>query len=210
MKLYSYFRSSAAYRVRIALHLKGIAFDTVGVNLRGGMHLQQDYRARNPQARVPALELDDGTIIGQSPAIIEYLDSTYPLPPLLPRDAVQRAKVRAVSSIIACDIHPLNNLSVLNYLKKDLGQGEGAVATWYAHWVLEGFRAIEEMIAPAPYAFGAAITLADVYLVPQVYNAQRFDVPLDAFPKIVAAAKAAEQVEAFAKAHPAMQPDAEN
>ncbi|MES2906727.1 MAG: maleylacetoacetate isomerase [Pseudomonadota bacterium] len=209
MKLYSYFRSSAAYRVRIALNLKGLAFETVGVNLRGGVHLNQDYRALNPQARVPSLQLPDGSVIGQSQAIIEYLEEAYPSPVMLPKDPAERAKIRMACSIIACDIHPLNNMSVLNYLKGELGHGEQAVAKWYAHWVREGFRAVEEIISPAPYAFGSAITMADIYLVPQLYNAQRFDVPVDDFPKILAAVSAAEKVAAVAAAHPSLQPDAE-
>jgi maleylacetoacetate isomerase len=209
MKLYSYFRSTAAYRVRIVLNLKGLAFETVSINLRGGDHLQAEYRARNPQARIPSLELANGAIIGQSPAIIEYLEENYRLPPLLPADSIERAKIRMICSIIACDIHPLNNMSVLNYLKNDLAQDEASVAAWYANWINQGFSAIETIIAPAPYAFGKEISLADVYIVPQVYNAQRFNVPLKAFPKIVAVAKACEKLDAFARAHPSCQPDTE-
>lgn len=209
MKLYSYFRSSAAYRARIALNFKGLDYETAGVHLGKGAHLQDDYRQRNPQARVPALELEDGTLISQSSAMIEYLEERYPEPPLLPKDPVQRAKIRAVAALIACDIHPPNNLAVLNYLRKEFAQNDAAVDTWYAHWVSEGFRAVEALIAPSPYAFGALVSLADIYIVPQVFNARRFKVPLDSFPKICSVSEACEKLDAFAKAHPSCQPDTE-
>ena len=189
MKLYSYFRSSAAYRVRIALNLKGLPYDMVPIHLTkdGGYQRKPEFRGVNPQMRVPALELSSGDVLTQSLAIIEYLDETQPEPPLLPADALARAKVRAVAQIVACDIHPLNNLVVLQYLKRTLKHEQAEIDTWYHHWVIDGFTAIEAMIAPAPYACGAQVTLADVCLVPQVANARRLKVPLDAFPKIVAA-----------------------
>jgi maleylacetoacetate isomerase len=211
VKLYSYFRSSAAYRVRIALNFKEIAYDIIPIHLQkdGGRHKSAEYRAINPQMRVPALELPGGEVLVQSLAIINYLEETFPEPPLLPPDARSRAHVRAVADIVACDIHPLNNLAPLNYLRDPLKQEQEAVRTWYRHWILEGFAAIEKMISSGPYAFGSAVTLADVCLVPQVANAKRFKVPLDAFPKILAAEDACQQLPAFDKARPENQPDAE-
>ena len=211
MKLYSYFRSSAAYRVRIALNLKGIPYETVPIHLikDGGHNKRPEYRAVNPQMRVPALALDDGEVLTQSLAIIEYLDETHPQPPLLPRDPVERAKVRAFAQVIACDIHPLNNLGPLRYLKNELGQEQAKIDAWYHHWMLEGFEALEAMIRPGPYAFGADVTLADICLVPQVANARRLKVPLDRFPKIVAVDAACLKLPAFDKARPENQPDAE-
>ena len=207
MKLYGYFRSSAAYRVRIALNLKGIPFETVPINIVKHEQLGDAYRAINPQGRVPSLDLGDAVLL-QSPAILEYLDEVHPDPPLLPMGAVQRAKVRAVGSLIACDIHPLNNSGTLAYLKRQLGQDQGAVSAWYRHWVESGFAAIEQLLEPGPFAFGSRPTLADVYLVPQVFNARRFDIPLDAFPKIVAADRTCAGIEAFRAAAPENQPDA--
>ncbi len=211
MKLYSYFRSSAAYRVRIALNLKGIAYETVPVHLTrdGGEQRKPDFAARNPQMRVPVLELPGGATITQSLAIIEYLEETHPAPPLLPADPLRRAAVRALAQIVACDIHPLNNLLVLQYLKRALKHEQPAIDAWYHHWIIEGFRAIEAMIAPAPYAFGAQVSLADVCLVPQVFNARRFKVPLDDFPKIVGVEAACLKLAAFDRARPENQPDAE-
>ena len=207
MKLYTYFRSSAAYRVRIALNLKGVAYDSVSINLLTGEQREEGYRAINPQGRVPSLDIGAATLI-QSPAILEYLDECYPEPPLLPVGAVNRAKVRAVSSLIGCDIHPLNNSGTIAYLKKRLGHDQATADEWYAHWVREGFDAIERLIEPGPYAFGSRITLADVYLVPQVFNARRFNVSLDAYPKIAAVDAACAGHKAFQDAAPASQPDA--
>ena len=207
MRLYTYFRSSAAYRVRIALNLKGVAYEAVPVNLLKGEQRQEGYRAVNPQQRVPSLDTGGATLI-QSPAILEYLDEAYPEPPLLPVGAANRAKVRAVASLIACDIHPLNNSGVLAYLKTRLGHDQAAADEWYAHWVREGFDAVEALIEPGPYAFGSRVTLADVYLVPQVFNARRFNVPLDAYPKIAAVDEACAALTAFQDAAPANQPDA--
>ena len=211
MKLYSYFRSSAAYRVRIALNFKNIAYDMVPIHLQkdGGRHKSAEYRTVNPQMRVPALELPGGEVLVQSLAIINYLEETFPEPALLPPDARSRAHVRAIADIVTCDIHPLNNLAPLNYLRDSLKQDQAAVRGWYHHWILEGFAAIEALINPGPYAFGPAVTLADVCLVPQVANAKRFKVPLDVFPKIVAAEEACQQLPAFEKARAENQPDAE-
>ena len=211
MKLYSYFRSSAAYRVRIALNLKNLSYEMVPIHLQkdGGRHRSAEYRAVNPQMRVPSLVLSSGETLIQSLAIIGYLNETYPQPPLLPADPIERAHVRAVSQIIACDIHPLNNLGTLQYLKRNLKQEQAAIDAWYHHWVLTGFDAIEKMIKPGPYAFGAQPGLADICLVPQVYNARRLKVPLDAFPKIVAVDAACLALPAFDKARPENQPDAE-
>jgi maleylacetoacetate isomerase len=207
VRLYTYFRSSAAYRVRIALNLKGVAYEAVPVNLLKGEQRQEGYRAVNPQQRVPSLDTGGATLI-QSPAILEYLDEAYPEPPLLPVGAANRARVRAVASLIACDIHPLNNSGVLAYLKTRLGHDQAAADEWYAHWVREGFDAVEALIEPGPYAFGSRVTLADVYLVPQVFNARRFNVPLDAYPKIAAVDEACAALTAFQDAAPANQPDA--
>ena len=207
MKLYTYFRSSAAYRVRIALNLKGVAYDSVPINLLTGEQRAESYRAVNPQGRVPSLDIGAATLI-QSPAILEYLDECYPEPPLLPVGAVNRAKVRAVASLIGCDIHPLNNSGTIAYLKKRLGHDQATADEWYAHWVHEGFDAIEKLIEPGPYAFGSRISLADVYLVPQVFNARRFNVSLEAYPKIAAVDAACAGHKAFQEAAPASQPDA--
>lgn len=213
MKLYSYFRSSAAYRVRMSLNVKAITYETVPVHLvrDGGQHKQPAYRAINPQMRVPALELDDGTILTQSPAILEYLEELFPDPALLPADPALRAKVRAVADIVGCDIHPLNNLSTLQYLKTELDHDQATVDRWYAHWITQGFEAIEALIAPyaGPFAFGKTPSLADLYIVPQVYNARRFKVPLEAYPAIRAADAACADVPAFAAAAPDRQVDAE-
>jgi maleylacetoacetate isomerase len=211
VKLYTYFRSSAAYRVRIALNLKGLASDMIPIHLQkeGGLNRKPEYRAVNPQMRLPALKLDSGDVLIQSLAIIEYLDEIHPQPPLLPRDPVERAKVRALAQIIASDIHPLNNIGPLRYLKNQLGQDQAKIDDWYHHWVLEGFDAMESMIRPAPYTFGSEITLADICLVPQVYNARRLKVPLDRFPKVVAVDAACAKLAAFDKAKPENQADAE-
>jgi maleylacetoacetate isomerase len=211
VKLYSFFRSSAAYRVRIAFNLKDLSYETVAIHLQreGGLNRKPSYRAVNPQMRVPTLALDSGEIITQSLAIIEYLDEVHPRPPLLPRDSVERAQVRALAQLVACDIHPLNNLSPLRYLKNELGQDQSRIDAWYCHWVREGFDALEAMISPGPYAYGADVTLADICLVPQVANARRLKVPLDAYPKIIAVDAACTRLAAFEEARPENQPDAE-
>ena len=211
MKLYTYFRSSAAYRVRIALNLKGLQYDMVPVHLTkdGGQQRKQDFQKINPQMRVPALELSSGDVLTQSLAIIEYLDEIEPEPPLLPAEALERAHVRALAQIVACDIHPLNNLIALQYLKRALKHEQAEIDAWYHHWVIEGFTALEQMLKPGPYAHGAQVTLADICLVPQVFNARRLKVPLDAFPKIMAVETACLKLPAFDKARPENQPDAE-
>jgi maleylacetoacetate isomerase len=209
--LYDYFRSSAAYRVRIALNLKGVPYESRAIHLTkdGGQHRRPDYQAINPQMRIPALALDNGEVLTQSLAIINYLDETHPQPPLLPADPVARAKVRALAEIVACDIHPLNNLVALQYLKRELKQEQPAIDAWYHHWVLQGFAALEAMVRPGPYCFGGAVTLADVCLAPQMFNARRLKAPLDAFPKLVAIDAACAKLPAFEKARPENQPDAE-
>jgi maleylpyruvate isomerase len=211
VKLYTYFRSSAAYRVRIALNLKGLPYEMVAIHLtkEGGQQHQPDFHAINPQERVPALKLSSGEVLTQSLAIVEYLDEIEPEPPFLPADALARAKVRAIAQMVACDIHPLNNLIALQYLKRTLKHEQPDIDAWYHHWVIDGFKAIEAMIKPAPYACGAHVTLADICLIPQVFNARRLKVPLEAFPKIVAVETACLKLPAFDKARPENQPDAE-
>ena len=212
MKLYSYWRSSAAYRVRIALNVKGLAHDIVPVSLlaEGGAHKRDAFRKLNPQMLIPFLE-DGAVAIGQSQAIFEYLEERYPSPPLYPSDVAIRARVRVVTNVIACDIHPLNNLRVINYLRDTLEVADAERDKWYAHWILEGFKAIEALLGreKGAYAFGNRVTFADACLVPQVANARRFKVPLDAFPRIVAATDACSTLEPFIKAAPENQPDAE-
>jgi maleylacetoacetate isomerase len=211
VKLYSYFRSSAAYRVRIALNLKGLPYEMASIHLTkdGGQQRKPEFVAINPQMRVPALALSGGEVLTQSLAIIEYLDETNPEPPLLPADALARAKVRSIAQLIACDIHPLNNLVALQYIKRQLKHEQPDIDAWYRHWVVEGFTALEAMLAPGPYACGAHVTLADLCLVPQVFNARRLKVPLESFPKIVAVDAACLKLPAFDKARPENQPDAE-
>lgn len=211
LKLYSYFRSSAAYRVRIALNLKGLAHETEFVHLikDGGQHIKPAYRSINPQALLPTLE-HDGRIITQSLAIMEYLDEIFPDPPLLPGDAEQRAKIRAFALAIACDIHPLNNLRVLNYVKGPLGQDQAAADTWYRHWVEDGLAACEALLpaGKTKFCFGDRPTLSDTCLVPQIYNARRFKADLTAMPRLVAIDNACSELPAFAQAAPEAQPDA--
>ena len=207
IRLYSYWRSSAAYRVRIALNLKGLAHEIVPVSLAPGVseHRGDAYRAVNPQMLVPFLE--DGEIaIGQSMAILEYLEERYPDTPLLPTAEPQRSAVRAFCNMIACDIHPLNNLRVMGFIKNEFGGDP--LDKWYPHWIHEGFRAAESMASDGPYVFGDSVTLADALLVPQVYNARRFDVPLHEFPKLVAAVAQANRLPAFQDAAPEAQTDA--
>lgn len=214
MKLYTYFRSSAAYRVRIALNLKGLAYDAIPVHLlrEGGEHLQDSYRAINPSALVPSLQ-DDHITLSQSMAIIEYLEEVYPQFPLLPQDAPGRARVRELAQIVACDIHPVNNLRVLNYLVKHLGLPDQAKTEWYRHWIIEGFASLEAHLArdPAagPFCHGDHPTIADCFLVPQVFNAQRFNIDVSAYPNIDRINSLCIELPAFQHAHPSHQPDTE-
>ena len=211
MLLHDYFRSSAAFRVRIALNLKGLAAERRSVHLRKGEQRGPEYRRINPQGFVPTLEIGERRLT-QSLAIIEYLDERHPQPPLLPTGLEDRAWVRAIALAIACDIHPLNNTRVLKYLA-DTGHDEPFRDAWYAHWVREGFDALEPMLAAraaaGPYCFGAAVTLADICLVPQVANARRLEVDLAPYPRIVAIDAACMALPAFADAQPSRQPDAE-
>ena len=210
MKLYTYFRSSAAFRVRIALNLKGVTHEAVPVDLRPGAHRQPGYLARNPQGLIPALE-DGGAVIAQSLAIIEYLEETHPLPPLLPRAPLDRARVRSLALAVACDIHPLNNLRVLNYLRSPLGHDQPTVDAWYHHWIGEGFRALEEEAkrsGDSRHMFGGEVSLADVCLVPQMFNARRLKCDVEPFPNLRAICAHLEALPAFARAAPDAQPDA--
>ena len=211
MKLYSFFRSSAAYRVRIALNLKGIAYETASVHLvkDGGHNKRPEFRAVNPQMRVPALVTATGDVLIQSLAIIDYLDETHPTPPLLPKEPIARAQARALAQIVACDIHPLNNVGPLRYLKNQMHQEQSAIDAWYHHWVIAGFEAYEALVLPGPYSCGGEVTLSDLCLVPQVYNARRLKVPLDQFPKIVGIDATCLKLPAFDRARPENQPDAE-
>ena len=215
MKLYTYFRSSAAYRVRIALNLKGIAYDSIPVHLLqdGGQQLLPAYRAVNPSALVPTLEDDNGMVIGQSLAILEYLEETRPKPPLLPGDAAGRAHVRALALTLVADTHPLGNLRVLKYIKGELGQSEEAKLAWQQHWLREGLATFDAMLSRAgntgPYCHGDTPTLADCCLVPHLFSARRFEVDLAPFPALVRIDAACAQLSAFQLAHPSRQPDAE-
>jgi maleylacetoacetate isomerase len=214
VKLYTYWRSSAAYRVRIALALKGLAYESLPKHLLrdGGEQRRADYLELNPQGLIPGLE-DDGFFVGQSLAICEYLDETCPVPPLLPPAARDRATVRSMALAIACDIHPLNNLRVQQYLRNELGQDEEAVTRWTHHWMTGGFTALEALVARHSandrYCFGASVTLADVCLVPQMYNARRARADLSPFQRLVAVSAHLESLPAFAAARPEAQPDAE-
>lgn len=212
MKLYNYFRSSASFRVRIALELKGLPYDYVPVHLVKGEHKQPAYSAVSPSGLVPTLELDGGERIGQSMAIIEYLDEVRPEPRLLPADALERAHVRGLAQMIACEIHPLNNLRVLKYLVRELKVDEEAKNAWYRHWVRDGLEAFERELAALPastYCFGDAPTLADCCLVPQIFNGKRFDVDFSGLPRTMAAFDACMAHPAFQKAQPSSCPDNE-
>jgi maleylpyruvate isomerase len=210
LTLHGYWRSTTAYRVRIALALKGVTYAQVTHDLRRGEQREARYRALNPQGLVPALETEDA-VLTQSPAILEWIDETYPDPPLLPTDANSRAIVRAMAATVACDIHPVNNLRILNALRTEFGADEAAVNRWIARWIGDGFTALETQIARYGdgFAFGATPTIADCHLVPQVYSAERFAVDLSPYPKLKAAAENARALPAFAAAHPDRQPDAD-
>jgi maleylpyruvate isomerase len=209
LTLYGYPLSSAAYRVRIALALKGVKVSTVNKQLRRGEHRQKDYLKINPQGFVPVLALDDGTVLTQSLAIIEWLEESYPQPAFLPVDPIARARVRSLCQLIACDIHPLNNLRVLQYLESALNAPQAARAEWYRHWVAAGFGALEEALgrdaARGRFCFGDQPGMADVCLVPQMYNARRYSVDLTPYPRIVAIDAACGELPAFAGAAPEKQ-----
>jgi maleylacetoacetate isomerase len=204
MKLYEYFRSSASYRTRIALNLKSVGYDIVQIHLLRAEQFDPAYRAINPQARVPALVRDDGATLIQSPAILEWLEEAYPEPALLPADLLARARIRGMAALIGCDIHPLNNSGVMVYLRQVLGLDDAAVGAWYAHWITLGFTALEQLVE-GPFCAGENLSLADVYLVPQVANARRMKVDLSAFPKIVAIDARCLTLPAFADARPEVQ-----
>jgi maleylacetoacetate isomerase len=211
MKLYTAFRSSAAFRTRIALNLKGLAYEAAFVHLGRGEHRQPAYAAVNPQALVPTLE-DDGARLVQSLAIIEYLDEKQPEPPLLPRDAAGRARVRSLSLLVACEIHPLNNLRVLQHLKRALGQNDEQVNAWYRHWIADGLQKLEAELAHGArgrFCHGDAPTMADCCLVPQVFNAQRYQCDTAPYPNVMRVFAECMQLDAFERAQPANQPDAE-
>lgn len=215
MKLYSYFRSSASYRVRIALNLKGLPYDIVPVHLlkNGGEQFSAPYRALNPDALVPVLQLTSGGVLTQSLAIIEYLEEVYPSPPLLPSVPHDRAWLRSIALSIACDIHPIDNLRVLRYLQNEMGVSEDGKNRWYRHWVEQGLASVERILAAdhrvGRFCFGDTPSLADCLLIPQVANGQRMQCDLSAMPTILRINEACLQLEAFAKAAPANQPDAE-
>jgi maleylpyruvate isomerase len=218
MKLHNYFRSSASYRVRIALGIKGLAYEYVPVHLVRGEHLKAPFASISTDTLLPLLEVDGAQgaaapeRFSQSMAIIEYLDETHPEPPLLPSDPAGRAHVRALAQMIACDMHPVNNLRVLKYLVRELKLDDAAKTTWYRHWVREGLQAFERQLAlrsPGLHCYGNAFTLADCCLVPQIFNAQRFDCDLSELPRTMAAYEAAMEIEAVQQAHPARCPDAE-
>ena len=213
MKLYTYFRSSAAFRVRIALNLKGIAYQPQLVHLPRGEHRKPEFSAVNPQALLPTLELDDGQRLAQSLAIIEYLDEVHREPPLLPRDALGRSRVRSLSLLVACEIHPLNNLRTLQHLRKQLGQSEEQVGAWYRHWIAAGFEKLEADLASSrqtgKFSHGDAPTMADCCLVPQVFNARRHEFDPKPYPTIMRVFDACMKLDAFERAQPSRQPDAE-
>ena len=210
MILHGYWRSGAAYRVRIALALKGLAYETQGHDLRTGAQKAVDYVALNPQGMVPALQID-GAVLTQSPAILEWLEETHPQPPLLPDDALSRARVRAMAAVIACDIHPLNNLRVGKSLREDFGADQAAVDAWAARWIVPGFTALEALVERdgQGWCFGDTPTLADACLIPQIYSAHRFNVSLEAYPRLLAVDAKAQAHPAFIAAHPDRQPDAD-
>ena len=208
MKLYEAVRSSASFRVRIALNLKGIPYESQVLDLRAGDHLRPEYARINPCKAVPTL-VDGGRTLVQSMAILEYLEETHPEPPLFPRALAERARVRAIAQLVACEIHPLNNLRVLKYLEGELGADEAARDRWYHHWVHEGFAGLEPMLAPpatGTFCHGDAPTVADVFLVPQVVNAMRFKVDLSAYPRVVRIYEACMKLPEFERAHPARHP----
>ncbi len=206
MELYGYYRSTSSYRVRIVLALKGLAYAAVPVNLLKGEQKNAAYLSVNPQARVPALLDQAQEAIIQSPAIIEYLEERYPETPLLPKDLFERAKIRGMAALIACDVHPLHNVSVLNYLRQNYQCKEDDITAWINEWIAQGLAAVEQLIGEKGYCFGE-ISVADAYLIPQLYAARRFNVPLDAYPKILRVEALANEHPAFIAAHPKNQAD---
>lgn len=210
MKLYGFFRSSAAFRVRIALNLKGLAYEDAFIHLRRGDQRADGYLSVNPQGLVPALQIDGDTLT-QSMAIVEYLDETHPDPPFLPADPLRRARVRALAAIVTCDIHPINNLRVLRYLSRPLGHDQAAIETWYNHWIASGFAALERLLAndarTGEFCDGDRPGLADIALVPQVVNAERYRLDLSSYPCISRIHATCMKLDAFAAAHPQNQPD---
>jgi maleylacetoacetate isomerase len=212
VKLYTYFRSSAAFRVRIALNLKGLKYEPVFVHLAKGQHREPAYAAVNPQALLPTLELDDGTRLTQSLAIIEFLDEKHPAPPLVPKGALERARVRSLAQIVACEIHPLNNLRVLQHLKRALGQTQEQIDEWYRHWIADGLAKVEaELKRPGTgrFAQGETPGMADCCLVPQIFNAKRYNSDLKPYPTTMRVFENCMQLEAFDRAQPSKQADAE-
>jgi len=213
VKLYTYFRSSAAFRVRIALNLKGLAYEPAFVHLAKGEHRKPEYAKVNPQALVPTLVLDDGTHLSQSLAIIEYLEETHPRPALLPNHALGRARVRALSNLVASEIHPLNNLRVLQHLKRALAQSEDQVSAWYRHWIGDGLAKFEAELTSSKqtgqYCFRDVPSMADCCLVPQIFNAKRYNSDLSLYPTTMRVFDACMKLEAFDRAQPSKQPDAE-
>jgi maleylacetoacetate isomerase len=213
MKLYTYYRSTAAFRVRIALNIKGVAYESISLHLRTGEHHRDEYRHLNPQGLIPALD-DDGVVIGQSIAIIEYLEEKLPDPPLLPKNAADRAHVRSMALCVAADMHPLNNLRVLNFLRKPLGHDEDTInQTWYRQWIAAGFAGLEEQAkrfsGDGKHMFGTSLTMADVFIVPQMYNALRFHCDVTSYPTLRSICAHLESLPPFIKAAPELQPDSE-
>ena len=211
MKLYNFFRSGTSHRLRIAMNLKGVSADYIAVDLRVEEHLKETFKSLNPQGLVPALEVDDKVLI-QSPAIIEWLEETYPTPALLPKNAYDRAHVRALAAVVGCDIHPVNNRRILEYLRKSFGANEDAINAWCGTWISDGFHALEALLAAdqhrGGFCFGNTPTLADVYLIPQIESSRRFKVDLSQWPLIAEIEKNCMQLEAFKNAAPMQQPDA--
>ena len=211
MKLYDYFRSSAAYRVRIALNIKGLGYAQIPVNLLKSEQIENENLSRNPQGAVPTLELEEGTNLTQSLAICEFLDETYPQPALLPKEPLGRARVRAMAQLVACDIHPVNNLRILSYLTQTLDINDEEKLAWYRHWITAGFSALEALLQEdhtGQFCHGDTPSLADVCLIPQVYNARRFEVDLQPYPEIRRIETACLEISAFDRARPEKQADA--